>query len=152
MGSEGSPLVITPEKEKYYRQIFDKLDVDNDGRVDVDELKQAYRELGLLQVPGPAEVIVLKLICYFNIFLYVYKVNLYVFHQSYTNICTTDFHHTQTEGKNGLWQCAEIDGFPPNTQKFARIVFLRNILIEQGNETGLKMVLHQLVLRNFLNI
>ncbi|CAK8684716.1 unnamed protein product [Clavelina lepadiformis] len=62
------------------------------------------------------------------------------------------FHHTQTEGKNGLWQCAEIDGFPPNTQKFARIVFLRNILIEQGNETGLKMVLHQLVLRNFLNI
>ncbi|XP_076822174.1 mitochondrial adenyl nucleotide antiporter SLC25A25-like [Clavelina lepadiformis] len=55
MGSEGSPLVITPEKEKYYRQIFDKLDVDNDGRVDVDELKQAYRELGLLQVPGQAE-------------------------------------------------------------------------------------------------
>uniref|UniRef100_H2ZCF9 EF-hand domain-containing protein n=1 Tax=Ciona savignyi TaxID=51511 RepID=H2ZCF9_CIOSA len=42
-------------KEAYYRQIFEKLDVDKDGRVDVRELKEAYTNMGLLQVPGQAE-------------------------------------------------------------------------------------------------
>ena len=47
---------ITPEKEAYYRQIFHKLDVDKDGQIDVAELKQAYSKMGLLQLPGQAEV------------------------------------------------------------------------------------------------
>nr|CAB3266175.1 calcium-binding mitochondrial carrier protein SCaMC-1 [Phallusia mammillata] len=55
MGKEGCPLVISPDKEAYYIKIFKQLDVDNDGRVDVDELKQAYKKMGLLQVPGQAE-------------------------------------------------------------------------------------------------
>ncbi|XP_039269308.2 mitochondrial adenyl nucleotide antiporter SLC25A24-B-like [Styela clava] len=55
MGLDGSAQKITPKKEAYYRQIFDILDVDNDGKVDVTELKQAYSEMGLLQVPGQAE-------------------------------------------------------------------------------------------------
>uniref|UniRef100_H2ZCF7 EF-hand domain-containing protein n=1 Tax=Ciona savignyi TaxID=51511 RepID=H2ZCF7_CIOSA len=55
MGNDGSPQSICPQKEAYYRQIFEKLDVDKDGRVDVRELKEAYTNMGLLQVPGQAE-------------------------------------------------------------------------------------------------
>lgn len=56
MGKAGAATNITPAKEEYYRKIFNQLDVDNDGRVDVKELEQAYREMGLLQIPGQAEV------------------------------------------------------------------------------------------------
>ena len=47
---------VSPEKEAYYRKIFDQLDVDKDGQINVAELKQAYGQLGLLHVPGQAEV------------------------------------------------------------------------------------------------
>jgi len=56
MGKEGSPLKISPEKERYYLEIFKQLDIDNDGRIDVHNLKQAYMNMGLLQIPGQAEV------------------------------------------------------------------------------------------------
>lgn len=55
MGKDGSAQTVTPAKEAYYRKIFEQLDVDNDGKVDVTELKQAYRNMGLWQVPGQAE-------------------------------------------------------------------------------------------------
>ena len=56
MTSSLKPTDISPEKEAYYRKIFNQLDVDKDGRIDVEELKQAYGKMGLLQVPGQAEV------------------------------------------------------------------------------------------------
>jgi len=56
MASAFNSIELTPEKEAYYRQIFHQLDVDKDGQVDVSELKQAYSEMGLLQLPGQAEV------------------------------------------------------------------------------------------------
>lgn len=56
MASPLRPVDLSHEKEAYYREIFNKLDVDKDGRIDVDELKQAYAKMGLLQVPGQAEV------------------------------------------------------------------------------------------------
>lgn len=56
MGKDGSAQTISPAKEAYYRKLFEQLDVDQDGKVDVTELKQAYKNLGMLQVPGQAEV------------------------------------------------------------------------------------------------
>ena len=56
MGKDGSSLLICPEKERQYKELFERLDVDNDGRVDVNELKQAFYDMRLPQVPGQAEV------------------------------------------------------------------------------------------------
>ena len=56
MGKDGSSLLICPEKEEQYKALFDRLDVDKDGRVDVNELKQAFMDMRLPQVPGQAEV------------------------------------------------------------------------------------------------
>lgn len=53
MGSEGA--TINPQKEAYYRQIFEQLDVDKDGKIDLTELQEAYRRLELLRVPGQAQ-------------------------------------------------------------------------------------------------
>ena len=53
------PPEITPEKEKYYREIFEKLDFDSDGRIDVDDLKNAFNANDYPHVPGQAEVICL---------------------------------------------------------------------------------------------
>ena len=66
MASSSRPFDISPEKEAYYRKIFNKLDVDKDGRIDVEELKQAYGKMRLLQVPGQAEV------CQFVLYIYIY--------------------------------------------------------------------------------
>ena len=49
---------LSSEKEAYYRELFNQLDVDQDGHIDVEELKLAYNKMGLLHIPGQAEVII----------------------------------------------------------------------------------------------
>lgn len=46
---------ISPQKEAQYRRIFEELDVDKDGKIDVSELREAYRRMKLLRIPGQAE-------------------------------------------------------------------------------------------------
>ena len=47
---------ITEEEEKRYADLFEKLDVDGDGRIDVDDLQEGLVRLGVHMVPNHAEV------------------------------------------------------------------------------------------------
>ncbi len=48
---------LSPEEEERYGELFRKLDVDGDGRIDVDDLQVGLQRLGVHTVPGHAQVI-----------------------------------------------------------------------------------------------
>ena len=50
---------LTPEEEARYSELFSKLDVNGDGRIDVDDLQIGLTRLGVHTVPGHAQVGVL---------------------------------------------------------------------------------------------
>lgn len=49
----GSPLLLDPGREKRYAELFQQLDLNNDGKVDIGELRTALAARGLNQ--GDAE-------------------------------------------------------------------------------------------------
>ena len=42
--------------EEGFSELFHKLDINKDGRIDVEELSEGLKRLGIAQVPGQAEV------------------------------------------------------------------------------------------------
>lgn len=42
--------------EARVQELFDRLDLDKDGRIDIKDLSDALHQLGVPQVPGQAEV------------------------------------------------------------------------------------------------
>lgn len=49
---------MTPAEEESLRELFGKLDVNKDGKVDMDDLNKALHDMQVPQVPGHAEVII----------------------------------------------------------------------------------------------
>ncbi|XP_071488756.1 calcium-binding mitochondrial carrier protein SCaMC-2-like [Diadema antillarum] len=50
-----SPRGISQEEEERYAELFSKLDVDGDGRIDVEDLQEGLTRLGVHMVPNHAE-------------------------------------------------------------------------------------------------
>ncbi|XP_064649161.1 calcium-binding mitochondrial carrier protein SCaMC-2-like isoform X2 [Lineus longissimus] len=53
-------LDIPKEEEERLRKLFERLDVDKDGKISVDDLDKSLHQLGVPQVPGQAQKIVDK--------------------------------------------------------------------------------------------
>ncbi|XP_074653824.1 calcium-binding mitochondrial carrier protein SCaMC-2-like isoform X3 [Tubulanus polymorphus] len=51
---------INPEEETRLQKLFDKLDVNKDGRIDVNDLSKAFEDMGVPTYPGQAQNIVTK--------------------------------------------------------------------------------------------
>lgn len=47
---------VSPEEEVRYSELFGKLDVDGDGRINVDDLQEGLVRMGVHMVPNHAEV------------------------------------------------------------------------------------------------
>ena len=56
MDKNGKPIAMSPQKEQYYKKVFEKLDHDNNGKIDLNDLKNAFEASGHPLVPGQAEV------------------------------------------------------------------------------------------------
>lgn len=56
MTTEETPN-ISKEEEVKLKELFDKLDVNKDGRIDINDLTQALSTLQVPQTPGHAKVI-----------------------------------------------------------------------------------------------
>ena len=52
MGSEE----LSPHDEARVQELFDRLDLDKDGRIDIKDLSNAFHQLGIPQIPGQAQV------------------------------------------------------------------------------------------------
>ena len=48
---------LTPEDQKRLSELFDSLDVDKDGRIDVNDLTEALQQLEVPVIPGQAQVV-----------------------------------------------------------------------------------------------
>lgn len=53
VAAAGSPLLLDPGRERRYAELFQQLDLNNDGKVDIGELRTALAARGLNQ--GDAE-------------------------------------------------------------------------------------------------
>jgi Ca2+-binding EF-hand superfamily protein len=49
-------LDISKEEEERLQKLFERLDVDKDGKISVDDLDKSLHQLGVPQVPGQAQV------------------------------------------------------------------------------------------------
>ena len=47
---------LSPEEEKRLGQLFDQLDINRDGKIDIRDLSGALHQLRVPQVPGQAQV------------------------------------------------------------------------------------------------
>lgn len=57
MSSETEEFIISKEEEEKLKELFNKLDVNKDGRIDINDLTQALSTLQVPQTPGHAKVI-----------------------------------------------------------------------------------------------
>lgn len=55
--------VISQEEEEKLKELFNKLDINKDGRIDINDLTQALSTLQVPQTPGHAKVTFLLSIC-----------------------------------------------------------------------------------------
>ncbi|KAJ8300124.1 hypothetical protein KUTeg_021643 [Tegillarca granosa] len=53
--SDKNEETMTPEEEKSLRKLFEKLDVNKDGKVDMDDLNKALHDMQVPQLPGHAK-------------------------------------------------------------------------------------------------
>ena len=64
---------LSPEEEKRLSELFDRLDVDKDGRIDVNDLTEALHLLEIPVIPGQAQVVAPACFLFFSLISCVLK-------------------------------------------------------------------------------
>ena len=47
---------LSPHDEAHIQELFNRLDLDKDGKIDIKDLTNAFHQLGVPQIPGQLEV------------------------------------------------------------------------------------------------